>query len=107
MSKNDNWPKIDIISGKVDLQTLTMKTNGNDDALTEIKRAPDDYKRVRPNGKVRHDPLFYNLRGKRSVENFLHPTTLEWMSINWRKYRASLVSPSLRRMILNMFEEDY
>ena len=36
-----------------------------------------------------------------------HNTDLEWLSLNWRKYRASKMSKSMRRMILLMFQEDY
>ena len=39
--------------------------------------------------------------------NLIHETDLEWMSLNYRKYRAAIMSPSKRRMILVMFEEDY
>lgn len=38
---------------------------------------------------------------------YLHDTDLEWLSLNWRKYRACKMSKSIRRMILIMFEEDY
>ena len=39
--------------------------------------------------------------------SLINATDLEWMSFNYRKYRAANMSPSKRRMILIMFEEDY
>ena len=38
--------------------------------------------------------------------NFINPTDLEWMSLNYRKYRAAKMSASYKRMILVMFEKD-
>ena len=37
----------------------------------------------------------------------IHKTDLEWLSLNYRKFRAGCMSQSKRRMILVMFEEDY
>ena len=39
--------------------------------------------------------------------SLIQPTNLEWMGLNYRKRRAAQMSPSKRRMILVMFEEDY
>ena len=38
---------------------------------------------------------------------FVENTDLEWLSLNWRKYRAQVISKSNRRVILHMFEQDY
>ena len=38
--------------------------------------------------------------------NFINPTDLEWMSLNYRKERAAKMSLSKRRMILMMFQTD-
>lgn len=35
---------------------------------------------------------------------FIHQTNLEWLSLNWRKYRASQISKSYKRLILDMFD---
>ena len=32
---------------------------------------------------------------------------MEWLSINYRKYRAAQKSKSNRRMVLELFEQDY
>ena len=37
----------------------------------------------------------------------LDSSDLEWLSLNWRKYRAQQISTSNRRMILLMFDMDY
>ena len=38
---------------------------------------------------------------------FFKTSALEWLSINYRKFRAALKSKSDRRMSLELFEEDY
>ena len=66
-----------------------------------------DNKKVRPNASSRQDP-FNDLGGNmRSSLDFTFSTNLEWLSLNWRKYRAALMSLSIRRMILKMYEMDY
>ena len=39
--------------------------------------------------------------------DFMHTTDLEWLSLNWRKFRAAMISLSVRRLILIMFESSY
>ena len=58
--------------------------------------------RLRPNGSNRHDP-FANCTIDDGTQDFINPTDLEWMSLNYRKDRAAKLSPSKRRMILIMF----
>lgn len=41
------------------------------------------------------------------TEMYMDDTDLEWLSLNWRKFRAQKMSKSNRRMILQMFEIDY
>ena len=38
---------------------------------------------------------------------FFTKSAHEWLSINYRKYRAALKSKSIRKMTLELFEEDY
>ena len=70
-----------------------------------IKRAPDE-KRRRPDAIRRNDMQHGGLLLDESINDvFIHNTNLEWLSLNWRKYRASKISTSIRRLILYMFEE--
>ena len=62
--------------------------------------------RQRPGGNNRHDP-FMNLEKITNGLSLIHPTELEWMSLNYRKERAAKMSESKRRMILMMFQNDY
>ena len=41
------------------------------------------------------------------MESFFKKDDIEWLSINYRKYRAALKSRSNRTMTLELFEEDY
>ncbi len=71
-------------------------------------RRTKDNVRVRPDGRSRHDPFSRtsdNLIER--LEKFLHSTDREWLSLNWRKYRASLITLSSRRLVLKMWEEGY
>ena len=66
-----------------------------------------DNERKRPNGRRRHDP-FEGLDGYLvNPLDFTHETDFEWLSLNWRKFRAALISLSVRRLILIMFESNY
>ena len=71
-------------------------------------RRSNDNARNRTNERLRHDPFNYDENGVIGTgQSFLNPTDLEWMSLNYRKQRAARMSPSRRRMILVMLEEDY
>ena len=64
--------------------------------------------RRRPNAAERHEPLI----GAKIISDhedcsFTYDTDLEWLSLNWRKFRASQISASFRRLILYMFERDF
>ena len=69
--------------------------------IIKIKRSSDNA-RKRPNGQDRHDPYKNYTNGNTGLD-FISPTDLEWMSLNYRKERAAKVSESKRRMILVMF----
>lgn len=56
---------------------------------------------------ARHNPLDTEALTRRRSELFIHNTDFEWLSLNWRKYRAAHMSASNRRMILKMFESDF
>ena len=61
--------------------------------------------KVRPNEHERQNPFHNETDGNLGL-NFIDPTDLEWMSINYRKVRAAKLSESKRRMILIMFQKD-
>ena len=64
--------------------------------------------RERPNAAQRHEPLIgAQIQSDRQDYSFTYETNLEWLSLNWRKYRASQISASFRRLILYMFERDF
>ena len=74
--------------------------------MLKVARTPENH-RKRPNAETRHDPLGKDEDlPRRNSRIFLHDTDLEWLSLNWRKYRAAQLSSSNRRMILYMFDED-
>lgn len=77
----------------------------NTEAVIKVLRTKDNQK-SRPNGTRRHDPFDEVLFGEEQFKIY-HDTHLEWLSLNFRKYRATQTSSSIRRMILIMFEEDY
>lgn len=85
-----------------------MKPRKEGAKVVKVSRTNDN-QRMRPNGKERHDPFSSDLDiGRQSqLQNIIHNTDLEWLSINWRKYRAVNKSSSNRRLILIMFENDY
>ena len=62
--------------------------------------------RARQNGQIRHDPFDSDEEDLANNINFICPTDLEWMSLNYRKERAAKMSASKRRMILIMFQND-
>ena len=91
---------------------MTLSTNSdepNSDPIA-IRRTPNNL-RIRPDTTTRHDP-FGDIGGTfqpdfLSNSALLREQDLEWMSFNYRKYRMAKMSPSKRRMILQMFEEDF
>ena len=87
---------------------LEGKGDGEEGCPTtlRINRCPSP-SRLRPNRSQRHNPFATFGQKSGTALSFLSPTDLEWMSLNYRKERAAGMSPSKRRMILVMFEEDY
>ena len=70
--------------------------------VINVRRTVDNV-RKRANGCKRHNPFMDDLIGSLEGTDFINPTDLEWMSLNYRKVRAAKMSPSKRRMILLMF----
>ena len=62
---------------------------------------------MRPNGRGRHDPFTDKNNNEDNRLDLIHQTDLEWLSLNWRKYRASQIASTLKHLILRMFEQDY
>lgn len=95
------------------MESCTLVTLDEPPKEINIKRTSDNQrKRSNGGGKNRHDPFSSHFvqRLSTTLDNsvsFLHFTELEWLSLNWRKYRAAQMSLSTRRMILYMFEHDY
>ena len=71
----------------------------------KVRRTKDNT-RKRPNMGNRHDNSYMSGQTFDGL-NFIKKIDLEWMSLNYRKERAAKMSPSIRRMILVMFENDY
>lgn len=86
--------------------TLTQTNNDLTSTVIQIKRKVENFKK-RNCGWRRHDPMENNNLRQMSTVYYLYETDLEWLSLNWRKYRASRMSKSIRRMFLAMFEHDY
>lgn len=74
-------------------------------SVIDVQRTRDN-QRARPNEHKRHDPFHLQGEGTHGLR-FINPTDLEWMSLNYRKHRAAKMSPSKRRIILVMFQDDY
>lgn len=85
--------------------TLTIKKDDDETEVLNVKRLVDNVRR-RPDRDVRHEKQAGGLLSNNQGDNlFIHHTNLEWLSLNWRKYRASQISISIPRLILRMFEE--
>ena len=82
-----------------------MTPNDETDETIKIRRTTDNTKK-RPNSCNRHDPSITGNENSTEL-SFINPTDLEWLSLNYRKERAAKMSPSIRRMILVMFQNDY
>ena len=67
---------------------MTMTLALNKPEKLKIRRTKDN-KRKRPNSHKRHDPLESNFHGRRDSQYFFKDFDLEWLSINYRKYRAA------------------
>ena len=74
-----------------------MKLKRNEDSLQEfeVKRSNDNT-RIRPTGGARHDPFSYQNHKENDMIDLIFSTDLEWLSLNWRKYRASMLNNSLK-----------
>lgn len=103
------YRKTQILMGEVDFEDFSI-TVENEKGVTEklkVHRAAsnDSSIRRRPEADLRHDRTFAGVViDQRVNDGFILKTNLEWLSINWRKYRASQISQSYRRVILNMWE---
>ena len=78
-----------------------MTTMENPQKVVKV-RSTRDNQRLRPNAWERHAPF----KNDNSIENdllLISSTDLEWLSINYRKVKASKLSNSKRRIILVMF----
>lgn len=97
----DRHKTTEILVGKVNFETFELTVEKE---IINVRRTVDNV-RSRPNGYNRHDPFLDTTRPTNEM-NFISPTDLEWMSLNYRKERANNLSPSKRRMILVMFQKD-
>lgn len=92
--------KLDI--GIVNIKNLTLELKNE---TVKIKRTKNE-QRVRPNAWKRQDNTDSQQR-KDSDYCLVCEADYEWLSFNWRKYRASKASRSHRRTILIMLDIDY
>ena len=81
---------------------MTMDALDPKDKSLKIERTKDNIKK-RPNGQKRHDPFCFDDHARRNSDSMIAMIEREWLSLNWRKYRASTFSKSKKRMILIMF----
>lgn len=79
--------------GEVDFSDLTISVKnekGEDEILKVFRSESSDGVRRRPEEDMRHDRSIGGLISDQRVNDaFIHNTNLEWLSLNWRKYRAS------------------
>lgn len=75
------------------------------DKTVKIRRTKDN-SRQRSNSHRRHDPFVDEISDESRLQ-FLNPSDLEWMSVNYRKQRAAKLSSSPRRIILVMLQKDF
>ena len=80
--------RVDIVTGTVDVKNMTMAIRGYSSVAIRVQRTQDN-KKIRPNGKRRHNPYELQEDETENPFDFTHSTDLEWLSLNWRKYRAS------------------
>ena len=95
---------VEIESGKVDLmcETITLKNDANQQLA--IRRSSNN-ERERPNSEQRHNiSEAGHISDISDKPNIILDTNLEWLSLNWRKNRAQMISCSFRRLILYMHE---
>ena len=105
ISGKKNFKCTNIVMGTVDFDKFEMLTYVLSCNTVKVRRTPDNV-RQRPNGHKRHDPLS-NLDASVSMnKDLISSSDLEWMSINYRKVRATKLSKSKRRLILVMFQKD-
>ena len=95
-----------MLRGTVDFDALVYNSYDVSESNMSVKRSENNV-RKRPNGQNRHDHFGSGLEDADNSLSLIKSTDLEWMSFNYRKQRAAKMSPSERRTILIMFEEDY
>ena len=85
---------------------MKMIVNDGTEYEYQVERSQDNV-RLRPGGRDRHDPYNGGDSDSGNLMDLLFNTNLEWLSLNWRKYRASLMASTLKKLIFHMYEEDY
>lgn len=100
MSHIEDFTKVQIVNGSVNLVTLSYYDNSK--VFKGIVRRTNDNSRNRQNAARRHDPAQFE-GGRYSEIHFISDTHLEWTSLNYRKEKAAAISPSRRRMVLMMY----
>lgn len=74
----------------------------------KIRRCQSNRDRERPNREERHSVYEPgNIDQNSDGPNILYETNLEWLSLNWRKHRAQVISTSFRRIVLSMYEQEF
>ena len=93
--KTEQFRLVEIKLGTVDMEACTMVSLEEPPVETQIRRAEDNTKRKRPNARGRHDPYSTHYRGaSTSSISSSHNTELEWLSLNYRKVKAAMLSSS-------------
>ena len=106
---DDQFATVDLVVGQVNLKDDTLKVTDSNGHLHIMDVQRSNHKvRKRPNAAERHEPFVgATILSDHEDCTFTYDTDLEWLSLNWRKFRASQISASFRRLILYMFESDF
>lgn len=104
-NKKEKYKEVNIVPGKVNLDTFEMASIELPDKPVQVRRTADNV-RKRPNEQTRHNPIDDEAFGDHEL-NMINSTDLEWMSLNYRKYRVAKLSASRRRIIMIMFQEKF
>ena len=105
LSGNAEYKHVHVLEGTVNLVTYELAIEESSQSSVKVRRTPDNV-RVRPNGHKRHNPFDDDNDLSIMQDDFIENTDLEWMSLNYRKRRAAMLSNSKRRLILAMFQKD-
>lgn len=69
--------------------TITIKEDFSGAVVYKLQRSNDDERR-RPAPELKHEVnIGGHVSNQKVVDALIYATNLEWLSLNWRKYRAA------------------